>query len=122
MYDLTIFKLHAGRLTVKIYTKGERVLRVEAMAHNTQALGARRALGELPRILSQLKAILERFLAALSCIDRCFVGGEVLDTLPTPLPGWTHESRRAGFEQTAHALGRRGRARPGAGSPGLYDV
>ena len=33
MYDLTIFKLHCGKLTLKIYTKGERVLRVEAIAH-----------------------------------------------------------------------------------------
>jgi len=29
VYDLTIFKLHCGRLTLKIYTKGERVLRIE---------------------------------------------------------------------------------------------
>src|SRR5215471_17342318 len=28
-YDLTIFKLHCGKLTLKIYTKGERVLRIE---------------------------------------------------------------------------------------------
>ena len=34
-YDLTIFKLHCGKLTLKIYTKGERVLRIEAIAHNT---------------------------------------------------------------------------------------
>jgi hypothetical protein len=27
-YDLTIFKLHCGNLTLKIYTKGERVLRI----------------------------------------------------------------------------------------------
>jgi len=31
-YDLTIFKLHCGKLTLKIYTKGERVLRIEAVA------------------------------------------------------------------------------------------
>ena len=37
-YDLTIFKLHCGRLTLKIYSKGERVLRIEAVAHNTQEL------------------------------------------------------------------------------------
>ena len=84
VYDLTIFKLHGGRLTLKIYTKGERVLRVEAMAHNTQALGCRRSLEEFPRILGELKAILERFLDALACIDRCFIGGETLDTLPLP--------------------------------------
>src|SRR6516225_5121168 len=30
-YDLTVFKLHCGKLTLKIYTKGERVLRIEAV-------------------------------------------------------------------------------------------
>lgn len=83
VYDLTIFKLHCGRLTLKIYTKGERVLRMEAMAHNTQALG-RRALAEFPPLVAELKAILERFVDALACIDRCFIGGEILDALPLP--------------------------------------
>jgi hypothetical protein len=82
VYDLTIFKLHCGRLTLKIYTKGERVLRIEGMAHNTQALGGRRSLEEFPRILSDLKAILERFVDALSCVDRCFIADETLDELP----------------------------------------
>jgi hypothetical protein len=81
VYDLTIFKLHCGRLTLKIYTKGERVLRIEAMAHNTQALG-RRALAEFPKLVTELKTILERFIEALVCIDRCFIGGELLDGLP----------------------------------------
>src|SRR5207247_3616311 len=85
-YDLTIFKLHCGRLTLKIYTKGERVLRIEATAHNTQVLGKRRALAEFPQILTDLKAVLERFIDALACIDRCFIGGETLDALPLPSP------------------------------------
>lgn len=83
VYDLTIFKLHCGKLTLKIYTKGERVLRIEAMAHNTQALGCRRSLEEFPRIVAELNTILARFMDALSCVDRCFIGGEVLDQLPT---------------------------------------
>ena len=29
---------HCGKLTLKIYTKGERVLRIEAVAHNTREL------------------------------------------------------------------------------------
>lgn len=37
-YDPTIFKLHCDKLTLKIYTKGERVLRIEAIAHNTLEL------------------------------------------------------------------------------------
>ncbi|MCR4319173.1 MAG: hypothetical protein NUV74_02410 [Candidatus Brocadiaceae bacterium] len=37
-YDLTVFKIHCGKLTVKIYSKGELVLRIEAVAHNTKEL------------------------------------------------------------------------------------
>jgi hypothetical protein len=30
-YDLTVFKAHYGKMTLKIYTKGERVLRTEVI-------------------------------------------------------------------------------------------
>ena len=39
-YDLTIFKIHFGLLTVKAYTKGEHVLRFEAITHNTNTAPA----------------------------------------------------------------------------------
>jgi hypothetical protein len=83
-YDLTIFKLHCGKLTLKIYTKGERVLRMEAIAHNTQELNCGRSLEKFPRIVSELKSILERFMDALSCIDQCFISDETLEQLPAP--------------------------------------
>ena len=50
-YDLTIFKLHCGKLTLKIYTKGERVLRIEAIVHNTQELRSGRSLEKFPDIV-----------------------------------------------------------------------
>src|SRR4029077_9242929 len=37
-YDLTVFKLHCGKLVLTISSKGERVLRVEAVAHNIREL------------------------------------------------------------------------------------
>ena len=40
-YDLTNFKVHFGRLTFKAYTKGEHVLRFEAIVHNTKELQLR---------------------------------------------------------------------------------
>ncbi len=83
-YDLTIFKLHCGRLTLKIYTKGERVLRIEAVAHDTAALDCGRALENFPRIVTELRGILERFMEALSCIDQCFISDETLEQLPAP--------------------------------------
>src|SRR5438477_1978048 len=81
-YDLTIFKLHCGKLTLKIYTKGERVLRIEAVAHNTRELNCGRSLEKFPEVISRLKAILERFADALSCIDQCFIADEMLEHLP----------------------------------------
>jgi hypothetical protein len=47
-YDLTIFKLHCGKLTLKIYSKAERVLRIEAVVHNTQELNCGRSVDKFP--------------------------------------------------------------------------
>jgi hypothetical protein len=69
-YDLTIFKLHFGKLTLKVYTKGERVLRFEAIVHNTKELRCGR--------------LLVQFLNNLYCMDASFISGETLDQLATP--------------------------------------
>jgi hypothetical protein len=81
-YDLTIFKLHCGKLTLKIYSKGERVLRIEAVAHNTRELNCGRVLDKFPEVVSRLKGVLERFADALSCIDQCFIADDMLEQLP----------------------------------------
>ncbi len=81
-YDLTIFKLHCGKLSLKIYSKGERVLRIEAVAHNTLELNCGRSLEKFPEVVSRLKGVLERFADALSCIDQCFIGDDMLEQLP----------------------------------------
>ncbi len=54
-YDLTIFKVHCGELALKIYSKGERVLRAEAMARNVEALKCGRSLERFPRMVPVLK-------------------------------------------------------------------
>jgi len=82
VYDLTIFKLHCGKLTLKIYTKGERVLRIEAVAHNIQELNCGRSLEYFPELVCRLKAMLERFADALSYIDQCFIADDMLERLP----------------------------------------
>src|SRR6202048_3324960 len=86
-YDLTIVKLHCGKLTLKIYTKGERVLRIEAVAHNTQELNCGRSLEKFPEVVLRLKSMLERFADALSCIDQCFIADDMLEQLPTASRG-----------------------------------
>ena len=82
-YGLTVFKLHFGRLTGKAYTKGERVLRFEAIAHNAAGLRCGRMIEKFPEIVTQLGGIAERFATALDCVDTGFLGDGVLDGLPT---------------------------------------
>jgi hypothetical protein len=84
MYSLTVFKLHFGQLTFKGYTKGERVLRFEAIVHNTRELGCGRVIAKLPIIVERLKAIVDRALRTLQWLDRAFVADETLDQLPVP--------------------------------------
>lgn len=71
-------------MTLKIYTKGERVLRIEIVVHNTQELRCGRSLEKFPEIVVEAKSILERFMDALSCIDRCFIADRMLEQLPAP--------------------------------------
>jgi hypothetical protein len=82
-YNLTVFKLHFGKLTVKLYTKGEHVLRVEAIIHNTKALPYGRSLAKFPEIMHYLKDVLQRFLNILHCVDQAFIADDTLDNLHT---------------------------------------
>ena len=83
-YGLTIFKVHFGALTLKGYTKGEHVLRFEAVCHNTKALQVGRVLDRFPDIVSALAAMLERFCTTLDCVDVAFIADGILDQLPQP--------------------------------------
>lgn len=82
-YDLTVFKLHFGKLTVKIYTKGEHVLRIEVIVHNTRELRCGRVRSKFSVIISRLKDILNRFANALRCIDVSSIADSRWDELPT---------------------------------------
>src|SRR3972149_312957 len=85
-YDLTIFKLHFGKLTLKVYTKGERVLRVEVVVHNTKELRCGRLLERFPTIVTRLEQILGQFLNNVYAMDAAFVADATLDELPQPSP------------------------------------
>src|SRR5271165_1204226 len=83
-WDLTVSKVHFGLLTLKGYTKGARVLRFEAITHNTRQLGCRRALDRFPQIVARLAGMCQRFCTALDCVDIGFIPGGTLDQLPLP--------------------------------------
>ena len=83
-YDVTIFKVYYGKMMLKIYTKGERVLRIEVIVHNTKEYRWGRSLPWFPEIVLRLRGILDRFLNAVGCMDACFVSDNTLGTLPQP--------------------------------------
>jgi hypothetical protein len=83
-YDLTVFKVHYGKMTLKIYTKGARVLRVEVIVHNTKEYRWGRSLPCFGEIVLRLRGILERFLNAVGCLGACFVADDTLESLPLP--------------------------------------
>jgi len=95
-YDLTVLKAHCGKLTLKIYTKGERVLRIEVIVHNTEELDCGRSLEKFAEIVSRAWAILKRFVETLSCVEACFVSDQTFEQLP--LPGQVGRTRVGGID------------------------
>lgn len=83
-YDLTVFKIHFGKLTLKVYTKGERVLRIEAIAHNTRALPCGRSLPNFPVMVTLLRGMVDRFLDTVENLDTRFISDHTLEQLPLP--------------------------------------
>ena len=83
-WNLTLFKVHFGLLTLKGYTKGEHVLRFEAIVHNTRALHTGRMLDKFPQIVARLAGMVDRFTSMLDCVDVSFLPDGILDQLPTP--------------------------------------
>ncbi len=83
-YDLTILRIHFGRVTLKIYTKGERVLRTEAMAHNIRDLRCRLGSVYFPEIVGELRKMVDRFVEVLDCLDTAFIDAGLMDELSQP--------------------------------------
>lgn len=81
-YDLTVFKLHFGKMTLKLYTKGECVLRSEAIAHHVGSLNTGCLVERFCVIIEYLERTLTRFLESMQCIDTAWVWEGQLDELP----------------------------------------
>ncbi len=77
-------RIRFGRLTLKIYTKGERVLRIEAMAHNARDPGCRLGASYFPEAVEALRRMVDRFIEVLDCMDTTFVDAGLLGRLPRP--------------------------------------
>jgi hypothetical protein len=83
-YNLTIFKVHAGALTLKMYTKGERVLRCEVIVHNVRKLKAGNSLGRWVPVVTHLNKVLDRFLDVVQCADSAVLDDGAYESLSEP--------------------------------------
>lgn len=83
-YGLTIFKVHAGILTLKMYTKGERVLRCEVIVHNVRKLKTGNGLARWLAVVTHLNAVLDRFLEVVQCADAATLDDGTYESLPEP--------------------------------------
>jgi hypothetical protein len=83
-YDLTVFKLHFGPMTLKLYDKGPRVLRMEAVAHNTKGLRCGKVIEKLPIMLKKLQEMTIGFLNVVQAAHRSFLPDDALDSLIKP--------------------------------------
>ena len=96
VYDLTVFKVHFGKLTLKMYDKGDRVLRVEVIVNNIEELRCGKRLEKLPGMLERLEAMVVRFLAVVQAAHLSFIDGQQFDTLA--VPSVRGDRRRAGVD------------------------
>jgi hypothetical protein len=83
-YGTTILLIHFGLLTLKIYTKGEGLLRMEAIVHNTRELQCGRSLRNYAEIITRLRAILVRFVDVVTELAQPWIGDQTLEALPQP--------------------------------------
>ncbi len=72
-YDLTVFKVQWGNLSLKIYDKGGRVLRIEVVVHNTRDLRCGKVLDKLPVLLKRMSDMLIHFLNTVQAAHVTFL-------------------------------------------------
>jgi hypothetical protein len=83
-YDMTVFSINDGKLTVKIYDKGERVLRIEVICHNISEFKCKRAVENFPMILEKLKERLQAFISVLFFSHVSFIDKGEFDQFSQP--------------------------------------
>jgi hypothetical protein len=83
-YGLTVFRIHAGALTLKMYTKGDRVLRCEVIVQNVRKLKHGNGLARWLAVVTHLSEVLNRFLEVVQCADSATLDDGTWEALPQP--------------------------------------
>lgn len=83
-YNLTVFKVHFGKLTLKIYDKGDRVLRIEVVAHNVKELRCGKLVEKLPQLLDKMEKIAVDFLNVVQAAHVSFLDEGTFESMTLP--------------------------------------
>nr|VFJ70137.1 MAG: hypothetical protein BECKDK2373B_GA0170837_12681 [Candidatus Kentron sp. DK] len=83
-HDLTVFKVHFGLLTLKIYDKGGRILRIEVIAHNVKWLRCGKVIEKLPIMLAKLQRMVIDFLDVVQAANYNYLPDGIIDSLVEP--------------------------------------
>ena len=83
-YNLTVWKVQWGKLTLKMYDKGDRVLRIEVIVHNTKALRCGTGLGKWENILNRMHVMLNEFLNNIQAAHQSFINDEAFEKWAQP--------------------------------------
>jgi hypothetical protein len=83
-FDLTVFKVKWGNLTLKIYDKGARVLRIEVVVHNAKDLRCGKVLEKFTMLLQRMSGMLVRFLGVVQAAHVSFLDEGAFDRWNEP--------------------------------------
>ncbi|MEJ7680946.1 MAG: hypothetical protein WKG06_24470 [Segetibacter sp.] len=97
-YNLTVFKIHVGKLTLKLYDKGERTLRAEVVAHNTKELGCKRSLEYFETMVVKLNELMGSFINNITYAHAAIIDDGTMENLSKPVQ--TGKTRLAGITLT----------------------
>jgi len=100
-YDLTVVNVWLGKNLVKIYDKGERVLRVEVTINRPRELGLPKSFSAFPQYRRRMEDMIKNFMNVWQAADQCRLPSERLEELQAPvikdntrLPGISLTNRR----------------------------
>ena len=100
-YDLTVVNVWLGKNRIKIYDKGERVLRVEATINRPKELGLPKSLAAFPQYRRRMENMIRTFMDVWQAADQCRLSSDRLEELQAPvikdntrLPGISLTNRR----------------------------
>ena len=83
-YNLTVFKLRWGNLVLKMYDKGGRVLRCEAVAHNAKNLRCGTGADKWSILLERMQQMLLEFMNTLQAAHVAFLDDGALEDMAQP--------------------------------------